>query len=124
MDVVAVDAAARRATDVVRRGGGPFFLECRTYRFRAHSMFDAELYRDKAEVEEWRKRDPIALLRAQLEAAQALDEVAFAALDATVQHEIAQAAAFAEAGSWEAVDQLTRDVYTPPQEVTSAVPAN
>ena len=40
---------------------GPHFLESRTYRFRAHSMFDPELYRDKAEVAEWRKRDPIAI---------------------------------------------------------------
>ena len=42
-----------------REGGGPHFLELRTYRFRAHSMYDPDLYRDKAEVEEWKKRDPI-----------------------------------------------------------------
>jgi pyruvate dehydrogenase E1 component alpha subunit len=86
-------------------------------------MFDAELYRDKAEVEEWKKRDPISLLRTQLEAAAVLEDAAFARLDAEVQQEIAQAAEFAEAGSWEPVEQLTRDVYTPAQEVTSAVPA-
>jgi TPP-dependent pyruvate/acetoin dehydrogenase alpha subunit len=117
MDVVAVERAARRAVDAVRGGDGPFFLECRTYRFRAHSMFDAELYRDKAEVDEWKKRDPIVLLRSQLEAMQVLDEAAFAALDAEVQGEITRAVAFAEAASWEPVEQLTRDVYTPRQEV-------
>ena len=42
MDVVAVEAAARRAVEDIRGGGGPQFLECRTYRFRAHSMFDAQ----------------------------------------------------------------------------------
>jgi pyruvate dehydrogenase E1 component alpha subunit len=127
MDVVAVAQAACRAADTVRRGGGPFFLECRTYRFRAHSMFDAELYRDKTEVEEWKQRDPIALLRRQLEAAAALDDAAFAGLDADVQREIAHAAEFAERGSWEPVEQLTRDVYTPvhpAQEVTSGVAAS
>jgi TPP-dependent pyruvate/acetoin dehydrogenase alpha subunit len=81
-------------------------------------MFDAELYRDKAEVEEWKKRDPVVLLRGQLEAGQMLDDASLAALEADVQREIADAEAFAEAGTWEPVEQLTRDVYTPPQEVT------
>ena len=48
MDVVAVEAAARRAIHAVRASGTPYFLECRTYRLRAHSMFDAQLYRDKS----------------------------------------------------------------------------
>ncbi|HET7697984.1 MAG TPA: pyruvate dehydrogenase (acetyl-transferring) E1 component subunit alpha [Vicinamibacterales bacterium] len=116
MDVLAVERAARQAADAVRGGGGPFFLECRTYRFRAHSMFDAELYRDKAEVEDWKKRDPIALLRTTLEAAAIVDEAAAARLDGEVQREIARAVEFADAGSWEPVEQLTRDVYTPAAE--------
>ena len=53
MDVVEVAAAAERALTVARAGGGPVFLECRTYRFRAHSMFDPDLYRPKAEIEAW-----------------------------------------------------------------------
>jgi TPP-dependent pyruvate/acetoin dehydrogenase alpha subunit len=65
MDVLAVEAAARDAVSRVRTGQ-PVFLECRTYRFRAHSMFDAELYREKSEVEEWKKRDPIAAHIARL----------------------------------------------------------
>ena len=125
MDVLAVEEAARRATQVVRTGTGPYFLECRTYRFRAHSMFDAELYRDKAEVEEWKLRDPIHLLRTQLDVARTIDDASFAALDAEVQNEIAHAAAFAEAGTWEPVEQLTRDVYTPRQkEVSSGTPVH
>jgi pyruvate dehydrogenase E1 component alpha subunit len=124
MDIGAVEEAARRAAAVGRTGGGPFFLECRTYRFRAHSMFDAELYRDKAEVEQWKTRDPIALLRTRHDVAAALDDAAFARLDDEVQQEIARAAEFAEAGSWEPVEQITRDVYTPAQEVPSGVPAS
>jgi pyruvate dehydrogenase E1 component alpha subunit len=123
MDVVAVEDAARRAVQAVRTGAGPYFLECRTYRFRAHSMFDAELYRDKAEVEEWKTRDPIALLRARLASARAIDDAAFAALDAEVRDEIARAADYAEAGTWEPVEQLTHDVYTPRRkEVASGTP--
>jgi pyruvate dehydrogenase E1 component alpha subunit len=123
MDVLAVEEAARRAAEVARTGMGPYFLECRTYRFRAHSMFDAELYRDKAEVEAWKPRDPIRLLRLQLEAARTIDDASVAALDAEVQNEIAHAVAFAEAGTWEPVEHLTRDVYTPRQEeVASGAP--
>ena len=59
MDVVAVEAAARRAVHAVRESRKPYFLECRTYRLRAHSMFDAQLYREKSEIEAWRHREPI-----------------------------------------------------------------
>jgi TPP-dependent pyruvate/acetoin dehydrogenase alpha subunit len=54
MDVLAVGEAAARAVEAARTMGSPYLLECRTYRFRAHSMFDPELYRTKAEVEEWK----------------------------------------------------------------------
>lgn len=112
MDVMAVHAAARAAVERVRAGGGPELLELRTYRFRAHSMFDAELYRDKAEVEAWKDRDPIRLFAEQLTRQGFFDASARAALDAQVEAETAQAVTFAEAGTWEPVEQLTRDVYT------------
>jgi TPP-dependent pyruvate/acetoin dehydrogenase alpha subunit len=110
MDVLAVEAAARRAALAVRGGGGPAFLELRTYRFRAHSMFDPELYRDKAEVERWKERDPISALVARLVAGGALDDAALAALERGVDEEIAGAIAFAEAGTLEPVSELTRFV--------------
>ena len=50
----------------MRRAAGPVFLELRTYRFRAHSMFDPELYRDKAEVEDWKKRGPLITFTTRL----------------------------------------------------------
>ena len=67
MDVVAVESAARRAVEEIRAGGGPQFLECRTYRFRAHSMFDAQQYRTKEEIEAWRKKGPIVRFQGWLE---------------------------------------------------------
>ena len=67
MDVVAVEAAARRAVEMIRAGSGPYFLECRTYRFRAHSMFDAQLYRTKDEIEAWREHGPIVRFQGWLE---------------------------------------------------------
>jgi pyruvate dehydrogenase E1 component alpha subunit len=112
MDVLAVRSAAQRAAVAVRGGGGPCFLELRTYRFRAHSMFDPELYRDKREVEEWKKRDPIPAFTAQLRERGLVDEAALAAIEEGVTKEIVEAVAFAEAGTWEAVADLERFVYS------------
>ena len=110
MDVVAVEAAARRALHAVRETGKPYFLECRTYRLRAHSMFDAQLYRDKAEVEAWRQKEPIVRLRAWLDANHMVHPEEIERIEAEVAAEIAAAVAFAEAGTWEPVEQLTRFV--------------
>ncbi|WP_018990342.1 pyruvate dehydrogenase (acetyl-transferring) E1 component subunit alpha [Aromatoleum toluclasticum] len=113
MDVRAVHEATCRAAQQVREEGGPFFVEFRTFRFRAHSMFDPELYRDKAEVEEWKKRGPIHSFSAQLKAAGELSEDGFLDLDAAAEAEVAAAVAFAEAAAWEPVEDLLRDVTTP-----------
>jgi pyruvate dehydrogenase E1 component alpha subunit len=111
MDVLAVAEAAGRATARVRAGDGPFLLECRTYRFRAHSMYDPELYRDRTEVEAWKRRDPIELLAARLESAGALDPAARAELERTAASLTAEAVATAEAGEWEPTADLLKDVY-------------
>lgn len=113
MDVVAVHEAVQRAAQQVREGGGPLFIEFRTYRFRAHSMFDPELYRDKQEVEAWKTRGPIHTFTARLKAQGSLTEDEFLALDAAAQAEVETAVAFAEAGTWEPVEDLLRDVHTP-----------
>ena len=112
MDVQAVEAATRGAVDRIRAGAGPFLLECRTYRFRPHSMFDSELYRTKDEVAEWRKRDPIELLAGRMTEAGLLDEAGRAALEREVAAEVEAAVAFAEAGTWEPVEELTRFVVS------------
>ncbi len=120
MDVLAVESATRRAADAVRRGEGPAFLECRTYRFRAHSMFDAELYRDKAEVEAWKPRDPITTFTSRLRERGEANDAILAALDASVADEIDLAVRFAEGGTWEPVEDLLKDVYTPVEHPASA----
>ena len=112
MDVVAVEAATTRAALAVRAGGGPHFLEFRTYRFRAHSMYDPELYRDKQEVEEWKKRDPITHLVERLKNQNLWREEDWARMEEEVAREIAKSIEFAEAGSWEPVEDLTRFVYS------------
>ncbi len=114
MDVVAVEIAAHRAVAAIRQDGGPYFLENRTYRFRAHSMFDPELYRDKAEVEAWKKKDPIPRLETWLEEAGLLHADDLPRMEKAIAAEIEDAVAFAEAGHWEPVEDLARDVTTPP----------
>lgn len=112
MDVEAVETAARTAAAAVREGRGPYFLECKTYRFRAHSMYDPELYRAKAEVEEWKKRDPIALQIARLKERGAITDDDAARMEREAADLVAQAVAFAEAGTLEPIEDLTRFVYS------------
>jgi pyruvate dehydrogenase E1 component alpha subunit len=114
MDVLAVRDAAIRAADAVRENGRPRFVEFRTYRFRAHSMYDAEKYRDKSEVAKWRQRDPIALYAARLRSARMLDDAALAQIEEGVAAEVAGAVAAAEAGPLEPVERVTDDVYARP----------
>jgi pyruvate dehydrogenase E1 component alpha subunit len=112
MDVLAVEAAVARAAGAVRGGEGPQLLELQTYRFRAHSMADPELYRAKDEVAQWRTRDPIARFAERLQAWGLLSARDQATIEAAVVTEIEAAVRIAEAGPWEPVEDLTRDVYT------------
>jgi len=110
MDPVQVEAAARRALEHIRSGAGPFFLEARTYRFRAHSMFDTQAYRSREEVEGWKPLDPVERLRAWMAANHQLSDAEAAAIESAVAAEIAAAVAFAEAGTLEPVGDLERFV--------------
>jgi pyruvate dehydrogenase E1 component alpha subunit len=112
MDVLAVEDAVHQAADAVRGGGGPQLVELKTYRFRAHSMADPELYRSKEEVEQWKLRDPIALFDARLRAEGLLDDDALAQLESEIETELAEAVAFAEDAPWEPVEELERHVLT------------
>ena len=118
MDVMAVEEAARRGVAHAREGKGPYFIELVTYRFRAHSMFDPELYRDREEVERWKLRDPIKLFVLAARTDGALTDADIARLEQEVAREVADAVAFAEAGTLEPVESLLQDVTTP-REVAS-----
>jgi pyruvate dehydrogenase E1 component alpha subunit len=113
MNVLAVERAARRAAEAVRAGGGPHFLELRTYRFRAHSMYDPELYRDKAEVEEWRHRDPIEMLADRMRGAGELSDEVLASMEDKLAGQIDASIAAARAAPAEPVEDLTKFVYSP-----------
>jgi pyruvate dehydrogenase E1 component alpha subunit len=112
MDVLAVRRAAGLAVEAIRGGQGPHFLELQTYRFRAHSMYDPERYRDKEEVDRWRARDPIGAVVARLRAAGLLDDDMLARIEGQVAAEVDDAVAFAEAAPEEPVEDLTRFVHS------------
>jgi pyruvate dehydrogenase E1 component alpha subunit len=112
MDLMAVWNAANEATELIRKTGKPYLLVCNTFRFRAHSMFDAELYREKTEVEEWKKRDPIPVFEKYLSEQQLINESDIKTLNEQIELEIQQAVDFAEAGTLESVEELTHFVYS------------
>ena len=89
---------------------GPQFLECRTYRLRAHSMFDPQLYRAKDEVETWRKKGPIVRFQGWLQDSGLIQQDEITRIEAEAEAEIAAAVAFAEAGTPEPVAELERFV--------------
>jgi pyruvate dehydrogenase E1 component beta subunit/2-oxoisovalerate dehydrogenase E1 component len=113
MDVVAVEVAARRALAKIRRTGEPYFLECRTYRFRAHSMFDAQLYRSKAEVEAWKAKDPIRRFGDWAVSANLIHPEDILAIEREAMAEVEEAAAFAEDAALEPVEDLAKYVTAP-----------
>ncbi len=120
MDVLAVEAVVRAAAEAVRRGEGPRFVELRTFRFRAHSMSDPDLYRTKEEIAGWREHDPITTFHDRLRDWGLLAATDMDDLEVRVAAEIDAAVAEAEAGPWEPVEDLTKDVYT---RAGKAVPA-
>lgn len=120
MDVSAVADSAARAVAAIRAGAGPHFLEARTYRFRAHSMFDPERYRSRTEVDEWRQHDPIDAWKSVLTETGELTSDRWAELDSDIAAEIDDAVTFAENSPDEDVADLLRFVHSPG---STAVPA-
>jgi pyruvate dehydrogenase E1 component alpha subunit len=112
MDLPAVIQAANAAAETIRQTGQPYFLVCNTYRFKAHSMFDAELYRDKSEVEAWKARDPIPAYADYLQQQQLLSEAEWKEIEVRVDQQVQQAVDFAETCDWEPVEELTRYTYS------------
>lgn len=114
MDVVSVYLAGQRSIKHIRENVGPYFLQCDTYRFRAHSMFDPELYRDKAEVETWRRRDPVVTFAKRLTDSGILKAEDLSRITRVVDELVFNAVFFAEQGHLEPLSELTRFVYSEP----------
>jgi pyruvate dehydrogenase E1 component alpha subunit len=113
MDVMEVHRATTKALSAIRAGGGPMFLEFQTYRFRAHSMFDPDLYRDPGEVEHWKERDPITTFADRLLSERAIDEVDLDAMWTAARNETDAAVAAADEAPLESVGTLLNHVTRP-----------
>ncbi|MBI3722696.1 pyruvate dehydrogenase (acetyl-transferring) E1 component subunit alpha [bacterium] len=109
-DVLAVFEHIERAVERARRGEGPTFIECVTYRYRGHSMTDPAKYRTKEEVEEWKAKDSIPLARARL-LSLGVAEGDLAAIDLAVEKKIEEAVLFAESEPEPSWEDATRNVY-------------
>jgi pyruvate dehydrogenase E1 component alpha subunit len=107
MNIFDVIEKTQVALDFVKREQKPYFLEFKTYRFRPHSMFDPELYRNKEEVQKWKERCPIDFLRKHL----TLPEDDSKKIEKEVEQEMQDAISFAENGTLEPVEYLEKNIY-------------
>jgi TPP-dependent pyruvate/acetoin dehydrogenase alpha subunit len=112
MDVLAVRAAAARAVERARNGGGPTLVEAKTYRFYDHQGVKGLriAYRSEAEVDQWKARDPIKALEAS--GADLVAAEAFANVRAEVEQEIIEAIEFAQRSPQPAIEDLGANVYS------------
>jgi pyruvate dehydrogenase E1 component alpha subunit len=106
MDVLEVYRETQKAVEHARSGGGPYFIEAMTYRYRGHSMSDPELYRLKDEIEEYRRRDAIEALKAHMIEHGMLDDARIKELTERVERAVDDAAAFAEASPQPPISSL------------------
>ena len=110
-DVLAVHAAARRALEHVRGGGGPYLLECKTFRMTGHSAHDDAHYVPKQLFEEWERLDPITRLKSKMLANAWAGEAELADLRAGVLREIDEAVEWAEKSPYPDPATLLDGVY-------------
>jgi acetoin:2,6-dichlorophenolindophenol oxidoreductase subunit alpha len=114
-DVIAVYEAVSEAVARARRGDGPSLVETKTYRFHDHAFgLPAINYREQAEIDEWRRRDPVELFRARLTAEFGFAEGDVTGIEDEVGAEIAAAVAFAESSPYPSLDAAFEHVYTNP----------
>lgn len=111
-DVLAVYDSVGDATERARSGGGPTFVECKTYRQRGHSRTDPGTYRPKEEVAAWLARDPVALARATVVSRGALTDAEAEELTVDVRREVAAAAAAAADAPWPEEASAMRAAYS------------
>jgi pyruvate dehydrogenase E1 component alpha subunit len=111
MDPVAVHNAMDEAIQRARNGEGPTFLEMRTYRYKGHSMSDPQKYRTKDEVESYKAKDPIEVVKQAILKEKYADEAWLESIDAKVKGIIEEAVKFAEESPYPEASELYTDVY-------------
>ena len=107
-----VHEAISKAVARARKGDGPTFLEIRTYRYKGHSMSDPAKYRGKEEVEEYKKQDPIELVKATILKEKYAKEADLEAMDEKIKEIVEEAVNFAEESAYPDPSELFHDIYT------------
>ncbi len=113
MDVLAVRGAVTKAVERARKGEGPSLIEAKTYRWFGHSHSDPRAYRTREEETEWKKRDPITVLKEDLEAVRMLSEEEFNELEKAVEAKLERAMAYSEASPEPSPQDAETDVFAP-----------
>lgn len=111
MDLEQVYVTMDKAVERARAGEGPSFIVANTYRYLGHMAGDTEIYRDAAEVEEWRAKDPVAKLQNRLIEEGVLTAADIEKLEADITAEIDDVVEFAKNSPYPAVETAFTDVY-------------
>jgi pyruvate dehydrogenase E1 component alpha subunit len=114
LSVEAVHEAIEEAVARARRGDGPTFLEMKTYRYKGHSMSDAQTYRTKEEVKGYQEQDPITKVLNLLVSNKWIDDAGIEAIENNVKAIVDESVQFAEESPYPAPDELYKDVYAEP----------
>jgi pyruvate/2-oxoglutarate/acetoin dehydrogenase E1 component/TPP-dependent pyruvate/acetoin dehydrogenase alpha subunit len=123
MDALVVRGSVLKAVERARRGEGPTVVECKTYRWYGHSHSDPRAYRTREEEAEWKLRDPITVLKEDLQSVRMLTDEEFEALDALVDQKLENAMDFSEASPEPNADEVETDVYAPMKTTAADVEA-
>ena len=113
MDVLAVRGAVAKAAERARRGEGPTLIECKTYRWFGHSHSDPRAYRTREEEADWKKRDPIVVMKDNLQVVKMLTDSEFESLETTVDAKLDKAMEYSNASPQPKVEEVDTDVYAP-----------
>lgn len=111
MKVEEVHHAVAEAAERARKGEGPTLLEFRTYRYKGHSMSDPAKYRTKEELEEYKRRDPIEVVKQTILSGKIATEKELADIDEKVAAIVAESVKFAEESEFPDPSEATHDVY-------------
>jgi TPP-dependent pyruvate/acetoin dehydrogenase alpha subunit len=112
MDVFAVHEAAGQAVGRARAGQGPSLLECKTYRYYGHTVFDnPRTYRTEEEEQHWRARDPLIIFRDRVTGEGAIEKEELDEIDQRVEQMIRDAIKFADDSPLPANEEVYTDVY-------------
>jgi len=113
MDVLAVRGAVKKAAERARRGEGPTLIEAKTYRYYGHSHSDPRAYRTREEEAEWKKRDPILVMKENLQSVKILTDSEFETLETDVDKKLDEAMKFSNASPAPKAEEVNTDVFAP-----------